>query len=72
MSNYAIVRLGFDVPAEVYYEQTLEDAIYLRDGLIEATERDWRIFENIEDATKSKFWRWVARRVDARRERLRD
>lgn len=69
-SHYSIVRRGYEVATEAYYAPTLEIAISVRDNLMNETGRDWRIFENIEDVTESKFWRWIAKRTDALRERL--
>lgn len=71
MSNsYIVVSDDYSVDTRAYYAQTLEEAIVTRDKQIANDNHRWKIYENVEEVTKSKFWRRLQSWTDAVRLRL--
>ncbi len=67
--KYVIVKQSFMVGTEAVYADTLDEAVAARNQLIfsnavDGRYEDWKIYENVEDMTTSKFWRSVNRFVE--------
>lgn len=68
--NYAIVKRTYELDTEVFYCDTLEEAIAERTRLIfqravdNGEYNDWVIHRNVEDDSKSVFWRFLNRIYD--------
>lgn len=63
-SKYNIVRYGFDAQTEVYCAYSFAEAVKMRDQLAAETGKYWRVFEDVDDLSESRFWSWLYKWYD--------